>query len=96
LNLTFLPASFEAGFLFALVPEAIVGALYSESAQIKFSPCLPCTNFLFLVIILKNHLVHICLMEENIMGDKSPKNKEKKKKKQQINKQKGAPVATPK
>ena len=28
------------------------------------------------------------------MGDKSPKNKEKKKKKQQINKQKGVPVAT--
>jgi hypothetical protein len=35
-------------------------------------------------------------MEEKIMGDKSPKNKEKKKKKQQSNKQKGVPVATPK
>jgi hypothetical protein len=35
-------------------------------------------------------------MEEILMGDKSPKNKEKKKKKQQINKQKGVPVATPK
>ncbi len=30
------------------------------------------------------------------MGDKSPKNKEKRKKKQQTNKQKGAPPATPK
>ncbi len=30
------------------------------------------------------------------MGDKSPKNKEKRKKKQQANKQKGVPVATPK
>ena len=45
---------------------------------------------------MKNLLVHICWMEEILMGDKSPKNKEKKKKKQESNKQKGVPVATPK